>query len=380
MQRDTTASRVALNLSGGGARAAYQVGVLQAVCEIVPSRSTNPFPIICGTSAGAVNAAVLAAHALDFANGVRNLAQVWENLSPDQVYRTDSSGVRATAARWLKALMPGTVREQYPMSLLDNAPLSGLLMRAIRFDAIRECIAAGSLRALGITASGYTSGLPVTFFQGVNTLEPWVRARRLGVAARIAPEHLMASAAIPFIFPAVKIGEEFFGDGAMRQVAPMTPALHLGAHRILVISAGRMTRMAAPQDSAHISLAQIAGHAINSIFLDNVEADLERVELVNKLIELVPAEALVESGIALRRVEIVIISPSSDIEEIAARHAEDLPRSMRFLFGGTERMRQNGAVLLSYLLFQKAYCRELMALGYRDAMSRHSDLIRLLRV
>ncbi len=190
----------------------------------------------------------------------------------------------------------------------------------------------------------------------------------------------MASSAIPFIFPAVQIGEEFFGDGAMRQVAPMTPALHLGAHRILVVSAGRMTRMTPHQDDGRPSLAQIAGHAINSIFLDNVEADLERVELINKIIGLVSDEKLAQSGIGLRRVKVVLITPSSDIEGIAVRHADDLPRSMRFLFGGSQRMKQSGAILLSYLLFQKTYCRDLIALGYQDAMARANDLIDLLTV
>ncbi|MGH8474070.1 MAG: patatin-like phospholipase family protein, partial [Gammaproteobacteria bacterium] len=299
--------------------------MLQAICELAPPNSGNPFAIVCGTSAGAVNAAVLAAHAMDFADGVRRLARVWENLYSDQIYRSDAESVRETGARWLKALMPGGIRNQRPVSLLDNSPLAELLGRVIPFEQIGECIASGALDAIGITASGYTSGLPVTFFEGVPTIEPWVRARRLGVSTRIGVAHLMASSAIPFIFPSVQIGQEFFGDGAMRQVAPMTPALHLGAHRILVVSAGRITRMTPRQVNGHPSIAQIAGHAINSIFLDNVEADLERVELINKIIGLVPDEKLAQSGIGVRRVEAFVISPSSDIEGIAARHADDLP-------------------------------------------------------
>ncbi len=182
MQRDPGAPKVALTLTGGGARAAYQVGVLQAIGELVPRQSWNPFPIVCGTSAGAINAAVLAAHAMDFRAGVQRLAHVWENLYADQVYRSDSKSVRETAAHWLRGLMPGGMRTERPISLLDNAPLAALLGRAIPFEQIGEGIAGGALDAIGITASGYTSGLPVTFFEGVATIEPWVRARRLGVS------------------------------------------------------------------------------------------------------------------------------------------------------------------------------------------------------
>ena len=376
MQRDPP-RKVALNLTGGGARAAYQVGALRAIGELFLD-SRNPFPIICGTSAGAINAAVLAAHARDFREGVQRLLTMWEAIHAHQVYRCDSSGAFTTALEWLKILISGGLGKRAPTSLLDNAPLGELLRQTVAFEKIEEGVAAGALYALGITALGYTSGVPITFFQGCSSIEPWTRARRRGVRAEIDVRHLMGSCAIPFIFPAVRIDSEYFGDGAMRQIAPITPALHLGAERVLIVSAGRMTKMKPERahEAVYPSIAQIGGHAIDSIFLDNVEADLERIELINTIIHLVPEEKLLQSG--PRRVQTLLLSPSVDIETVAVRYADCLPRSVRVVFGGAERMRRSGAVLLSYLLFHDAYCKDLIALGYKDAMARREDLVKLL--
>ena len=231
--------KVGLIMTGGGARAAYQVGVLRALAELLPAEVHTPFPIICGTSAGAINAAVLAMNAGDFRRGVRRLMAVWKNFRVHHVYRADPWGAFSNSARWIYTVLTGGAFDHRPVSLLDNAPLAVLLGRQLEFPAIQRAIDAGHLAAFSVTCSGYTSGQSVTFFQGVSSLQPWQRARRIGVPMPITLDHLLASSALPFIFPPVHINREYFGDGSMRQIAPVSPALHLGADRLLVIGVGR---------------------------------------------------------------------------------------------------------------------------------------------
>ena len=231
--------KAGLILTGGGARAAYQVGVLRALAEILPEDVRTPFPIICGTSAGAINAAVLAMEAGDFRRGVRRLMTVWKNFRVHHVYRADPWGAFSNSARWILAVLTGGAFGRRAVSLLDNTPLAALLGRHLDFPAIQRAIDAGDLTAFSVTCSGYTSGQSVTFFQGAPGLQPWQRARRIGVPMPITLDHLLASSALPFIFPPVHINREYFGDGSMRQIAPVSPALHLGADRLLVIGVGR---------------------------------------------------------------------------------------------------------------------------------------------
>ena len=372
--------KTALILTGGGARAAYQVGVLRALAELVPASVRTPFPIICGTSAGAINAAVLAMNAADFRRGVRRLMTVWKNFHVRHVYRSDPWGAFANSARWVFALVTGGVFSRRPVSLLDNAPLAALLARDLDFSAIRRAIDAGHLTAFAVTCSGYTSGQSVTFFEGAPGLQPWQRARRIGVQMPIMFEHLLASSALPFIFPPVHINREYFGDGSMRQIAPISPALHLGADSLFVIGVGRQLqhRQERVKTESHPSLAQIAGHALNSIFLDSLEVDLERLQRINRTIELVPAEILERTHYPLHHVDFRVISPSEELERIAMAHADELPRTIRALLHTVGALRSGGANLLSYLLFEKSYCRALIRLGYGDAMERKEDLLAFL--
>ena len=252
--------KVGLIMTGGGARAAYQVGVLRALCELLPDDVRTPFPIICGTSAGAINAAVLAVDAGDFRRGVRRLMTVWKNFRVHHVYRADPWGAFSNSLRWVLTVATGGLLARQPVSLLDNSPLADLLAKHLDFDAIRRAIDAGQLTAFSITCSGYTSGQSVTFFQGAPGLEPWQRARRIGVPMPITVGHLLASSALPFIFPPKQLNREYFGDGSMRQIAPVSPALHLGADRLLVIGVGRQLQQKPDrvQADTHPSLAQIA--------------------------------------------------------------------------------------------------------------------------
>jgi len=264
-------------LTGGGARAAYQVGVLQAVSQILreagwpPAR--NPFDIICGTSAGAMNATALACRADNFGEGVQKLLDVWENIAVEQVYRADSLGVLRSGARWLSLLSFGWLLRKWraapPNSLLDNTPLVGLLHRMLDLPRLDAVMSDGLLHALAVSASSYTAGNHITFYQTAAEIAPWVRMQRIAMQDQIGVEHLLASSAIPFIFPAVPLyfggHREYCGDGSMRQLAPISPAIHLGASKVLVVGAGRLTEPArdASESVRYPSLAQIAGHALS---------------------------------------------------------------------------------------------------------------------
>ena len=366
-----------LIMTGGGARAASQVGVLKALSEILPRHTRNPFPIICGTSAGAVNAVVLAAGADNFRRAVRRLIAVWQNFRVEQVYRADPLGAARNSLRWIFTALTGGAFSRTPVSLLDNSPLLALLKRHLDFAAIARSIERADLAAFSVTCSGYSSGQSVTFFQGCAGLQPWKRARRVGIAMPITLEHLVASSALPFIFPPVHINREYFGDGSMRQIAPVSPALHLGANRLLVIGVGRQLGGRAVERTlaqSSPSLAQIAGHALNSIFLDTLEADLERLQRINRTLELIPGEVLQRTDYPLQKVEFRLISPSRDLEQIAVRYADELPRTIKLLLATVGATGPGGANLLSYLLFEKSYCRTLIQLGYEDTLARKEDL------
>ena len=371
--------KVGLVLTGGGARAAYQVGVLRAISELTPAGVRNPFPIICGTSAGAVNAAVLAANGSDFRRGVRMLMTVWKNFRAYHVYRADPLGVLQNTLHWLAAVLAGGgLGRKTTVSLLDNTPLGDLLRNRLDFSTIQPAIDAGDLIAVSITCSGYSSGQSVSFFQGAPGLEPWNRARRIGIPMRIAPDHLLASSALPFIFPAMHINREYFGDGSMRQIAPVSPALHLGADRLLIIGVGRQlsSRPERTKTEGYPSLAQIAGHCLNSIFLDSLEVDLERLQRINRTLSLMPPEVAATNTVAMRPVDFRLISPSEELERIAWNFRHELPLAIRFLLYGA--LRRRGSNLLSYLLFEKSYCRALIQLGYKDTMDRKDELLAFL--
>jgi NTE family protein len=365
--------RAGLVLTGGGARAAYQVGVVKAVRDILGSPAKNPFPILCGTSAGAINVASLAVYADDFSRGVAHLLEVWERMHCRDIYHTDPWHILRSGARWLASMM--LISRRNPVSLLDNAPLAQMLARNLDFQKIQAHIDSGALYAACVTASGYTSGQSVSFFQGGSGIEAWERNQRIGAAVTLKLEYLLASAALPFIFPAVKLHREYFGDGSMRQIAPVSPALHLGADRVLIVGTGRQTEeQNRARSNVYPSLAQIAGHALNSIFLDSLMVDIERLERINRTVRLIAPEKLGGSGLQLRAVKVLFIAPSQPLERIAARFVHELPASVRFILRPTGALNRSGSNLASYLLFEQSYCRALIDLGYQDTLSREAEV------
>lgn len=375
--------RAALILTGGGARAAYQVGVLKAIAEFLPRNAHCPFPIICGTSAGALNAATLAVNAGNFRKGVQYLTNTWKNFHAYQIYRTDVVGVFNNSMLWLVGVVLNMIgiNKLSKVSLLDNSPLIELLEQMLPCEKIQDSIDAGYLHALSITASGYGSGQSVSFYQGVKQLVPWRRRGRVGIPMPIENKHLLASSALPFIFPATLINREYFGDGSMRQTAPISPALHLGATRVLIIGVS-MNGNHGNYDRADIgqypSLASIAGHTLNSIFLDSMEADLERLKKINDLVAIMPEEMRVRAEI--RHVDALIILPSQPIDKIAERHATELPWTIRLLLRLIGARQQSGGTLVSYLLSEKKFCGALIDLGYQDALKRRDEIMAFLEV
>lgn len=369
--------RKALILPGAGARGAYQVGVLKAIAELLPDNAPCPFTVLSGTSAGAINAAVLASRAGNFLHAVKEMEQVWAGFEVAQVYRADALSMFKSSLHWLATIVLGGLGKRNPVSLLDPSPLEDLLRHRIRFHRIDRAIRCGQIEALAVTASAYSSARSVTFYQCGEPSPFWLRARRIGRPTEIRVEHLMASAAVPFIFPAVRVGTEYFGDGSMRHSAPLSAPIHLGAERLLVISVRDEHPDPEPVPGAEPgapSLAHLAGYMLDSLFMDGVCGDLERATRINVLLEQLGAEGLEEPIANLRHIDSMVVLPSQDIRQVATKHARELPLSLRLLLKGLGTTNRDGRQLVSYLLFESGFTRELIDMGYRDGVERRDEL------
>ncbi|MCG8518173.1 MAG: patatin-like phospholipase family protein [Pseudomonadales bacterium] len=364
-------------LTGGGARAAYQVGVLRAISDMFPDWA-YPFRVIVGTSAGAINALALAGGGDIFRHNVSRLEQFWQALEPDQVYRSNTYDILRNMTSVARRLLAGSDSNQ-PLSLLNNRPLREMLAREIDFAEVRQAIRDRRLSAVGVNACGYATGQNVCFFDGHEALQSWTVGQRAGARTELGLEHAMASSAIPTVFPPVPINREYFGDGVTRQMAHISPALRLGAERVLVVgvSANGMCPSTRPAHNpgAAPGFAQIVAHVFNGMFLDTLDYDIDRLRLINQLVDLVPRERLEEAGLGLKPVRLLEISPSERIDEIAARYMDGMPLVLRNLVGSEGRSLTGGS-LASYLLFDHRFANALIELGYRDAQTHARQIER----
>ena len=376
-------SDLALMLSGGGARAAYQVGVLRILAREFPNEVPS---ILTGVSAGGINAAYLAARQESFADKLDDLADIWTNLHIEDVFRVDLRDLASRSVRWGGRLLAGGT---YPLpparSMVDTAPLRQLLERILNessdggISGITRSIQAGWLRAIALTASSYTTGQSVTWVQGCDDcgIRTWERPQRISVAGQLRVDHVAASSALPFFFPAVEVDGAWYGDGGIRLTAPLAPAVHLGARRIIAVS----TRYAGSREEADRAAisgypppAQIAGVLYNAIFLDHLDGDAFQMQQINRLIAELPEGR--RDG--LQHIDLLLLRPSVDLGRLANDYEPELPRAFRFLTRGLGTRETRSNDMLSLVMFQSDYIKRLVELGEADAAARLPEIRRFL--
>lgn len=363
--------KTALLLSGGGARGAYQVGAMRALFELSRElKLERPFPILTGISAGAINCSYLAAHASKGYAAIEELCDFWSNLSSKKVFHTDIVSLSLNGLFWIKQFSIGRLSHQRTQaSLLNTAPLQKIIEEEFPLGKIQENIDKGFLDGLAISAVDYSTGGGRTFFQAIPSVVPWTRMRRRGERTMIRPEHILASAAIPILFPAVKVGSSYMADGDLRNYAPLSPAIKLGAEKILVIGVKKRDFLPPAHAELLPSPARILSVILNSILLDVFDQDYERLYRINQTLKLLPPGTKTE----LRPVDVLMIHPSEDIGKMAAKKAHHLPLAIRHFVSGLG-SKEEAADLISYILFEAPFIRDLMEMGYSDTKKEEEKI------
>lgn len=372
--------RNGLLLTGGGARAAYQAGVIKAVADIYGKRE-NPFPIITGISAGAINGVCLAAYADDFQIAAQRLWDLWANLRTTDIYRADTLTLGRIALRWLIDLIFGGLKRRSRSTyLLDSSPLRSFLSREIDLERMRANLKNGHLRAVAFTATNFKTGTAITFVEGQDDIEDWVRTTRMSIRDRLTVDHVLASSALPIFFSPVRLRESFYGDGGIRLSTPLSPPIHLGADKVFAVgirhprSEQKVAELNFNEKMTTVSMGDVAGALLNSIFLDSLETDLERMERINRTLDMIPADVRAAHPNKLRVIPVLAVRPSQDLGQLASKHFKDFPPTLQYMLRGLGASSSRGSDLLSYLAFEGVFARELMRIGYDDVMARADEV------
>lgn len=371
-----------LVLTGGGARAAYQVGVIQAIADFCPGKK-SPFNVITGVSTGAINGSYIMSRADDFKRAAQGLWDLWLNLHSDKVYRADSLSMANLGSKWIGMVGAGGFfnKQKKINHLLDTAPLRNLLHQELKLERLPELFNTGILRGVCLSATNYLTGTSICFYDGVEEINPWVRSTRLGIKTMLTVEHVLASCAIPIFFPPVKIKGTFYGDGCIKLISPLSPAIHLGSDRIIAVGIRHpkthqeIIGSNIDINKKEITVAEISGTLLNSVFLDSLETDIERLERINNTISLMPHEHRSKMASKLKEIPILALRPSQDLGELAIGTLHEFPAIIRFLLRGLGAKENKGWDLLSYLAFERAYTNQLIELGYFDTLAKKDSIL-----
>jgi NTE family protein len=367
-----------LVLTGGGARAAYQVGVIQALAELSP-KAESPFNVITGVSAGAINGGYLMSRADEFKLAAQGLWDLWINLHSERIYRTDPASIASLGTKWLRTMgLGGMIREKKANHLLNTDPLRELLDQELTLDKLPKFFKSGVLRGASFSATNYLTGTAISFYDGIDDVQPWVRSTRIGIRAPLTVDHVMASSAIPVFFPPVKIDGALFGDGCIRLTSPLSPAIHMGSDRIIAVgiryfrSYEQTMELNQTMRRDDLSIAEIGGVLLNAVFLDSLETDIERMERINSTIGMMTPE--VRSKMALKQIPVLALRPSQDLGQLAKGCLKEFPTLIRYLLRGVGAKEDKGWDLLSYLAFERAYTSQLIELGYNDTIRKKDQI------
>lgn len=381
-QTSKTRPKIGLALSGGGARGAYQAGVLSGISEIIGlDHGPQPFPILTGCSAGSINASYLASASGSFADQTNLLLHMWSELVPDQVIKTDPLTLGKIGLGWFRDLsMGGIFGKSESTHLLNSNPLASFLRERIDFNQIRRNVDTAVLDGVSVTCTSYASGIGVTFFDS-RSATSWRRSARIGIRAHLRLEHVLASSSIPIFFKPVRIETSFYGDGGIRSSSPLSPAIHLGADKLIAVGVRHRRSEIELLEVNHqvtmqsIALADIAGVLLNSLFLDALEFDYERLQRINQTVALIPEESTDNGSHRLKKIPTLLFLPSVDLGQVAAHQFNRFPLVLRYFLKGLGASEGKGADLLSYLAFDHAYTQTLIAVGRSDALNRRAELL-----